>query len=153
MMCSTLIMKSRALVILGLLVVGTHANLKVQVRRLGQKHLDVLAHPHDTLKFGSFSDLVVIIEGDKEFANLTGKDKMVVRKARKYVDETQDTYFNIAAAGSQMNVALVVMFILCCGLSCKVTPFYSPNLAGSICCLGVILLLVRAFLNYLWVMF
>eukprot|EP01083_Nonionella_stella_P147815 466989_1 len=153
MMCSTLIMKSRALVILCLLVVGTHANLNVQVARLVQKHKDVLAHPHDTLKFGSFSDLVVIIEGDKEFSKLSKEDKMVVRKARKYVDETEDMYVNIAAAGANINVALVVMFILCCGLSCKVTPFYSPNLAGSICCLGVILLLARIFLVYLWVMF
>eukprot|EP01083_Nonionella_stella_P243662 848820_1 len=143
MMCSTLIMKSRALVILGLLVVGTHADLKVQVRRLGQKHLDVLAHPHDTLKFGSFSDLVVIIEGDKEFANLTGKDKMAVRKARKYVDETEDTYSNIAAVGAKMNGALVVLFILGC-----LTGMAGPNpLSGCFCCLWWILLFARIFRN------
>eukprot|EP01083_Nonionella_stella_P074660 202600_1 len=181
MMCSTLIMKSRALVILGLLVVGTHANLKVQVRRLGQKHLDVLAHPHDTLKFGSFSDLVVIIEGDKEFANLTGKDKMVVRKARKYVDDTHDMNMRIAAAGAKMNIALVGLFILCCGLNqlanriqnstmksrafynqynaSEDQPYHDPaaelvgQLCGVVCCAWMIVLFARVFLNFLWVMF
>eukprot|EP01083_Nonionella_stella_P074659 202597_1 len=176
MMCSTLIMKSRALVILGLLVVGTYCepsqDFKLQVARLGHLHKEVLAHPHDTLKFGSFSDLVVIIEGDKEFAKLSGKDKMVVDKAM---------YIHIAAAGAKMNIALVGLFILCCGLNqlanriqnstmksrafynqynaSEDQPYHDPaaelvgQLCGVVCCAWMIVLFARVFLNFLWVMF
>eukprot|EP01083_Nonionella_stella_P243659 848811_1 len=100
MMCSTLIMKSRALVILGLLVVGTYCepsqDFKLQVARLGHLHKEVLAHPHDTLKFDRFSDHVLKIEANKEFILLSTQDKMLIDKARKYVDDTQDMYIHIA---------------------------------------------------------
>eukprot|EP01083_Nonionella_stella_P074662 202602_1 len=185
MMCSTLIMKSRALVILGLLVVGTHCepsqSFKLKVGRLEHLHKDVLASPHDNLKFLRFCDHVLEIEVDKEFVLLSENDKMVVRKARKTVDDTQDMNMRIAAAGAKMNIALVGLFILCCGLNqlanriqnstmksrafynqynaSEDQPYHDPaaelvgQLCGVVCCAWMIVLFARVFLNFLWVMF
>eukprot|EP01083_Nonionella_stella_P243661 848819_1 len=151
------------------------------VARLGHLHKEVLASPNDTLKFARFSDHVSRIELDPEFILLSQQDKMVVTKARKYVDDTQDTYSNIADAGAKMNIALVGLFILCCGLNqlanriqnstmksrafynqynaSEDQPYHDPaaalvgQLCGVVCCAWMIVLFARVFLNFLWVMF
>eukprot|EP01083_Nonionella_stella_P243660 848816_1 len=161
MMCSTLIMKSRALVILGLLVVGTHCKpsqyFELLVARLGHLHKEVLASPNDTLKFARFSDHVSRIELDPEFILLSQQDKMVVTKARKYVDDTQDMCIHIAAVVKKIDVALVVMIILIylvflrpvLSILVHLVPWLNTAAAWQLIrvysCLWYILLLVRVF--------
>eukprot|EP01083_Nonionella_stella_P074661 202601_1 len=156
MMCSTLIMKSRALVILGLLVVGTHCKpsqyFELLVARLGHLHKEVLASPNDTLKFARFSDHVLTIELNPEFILLSTQDKMVVEEARKCVDAIEAMHIRAAAVGKKLDVALVVMVILIWLVLPQLLKWVRRETALQLirvipvyCCLFTILLLVRVF--------